>query len=141
MDLESLLKATNRLSDSKEIERLIIEAAKPYEAEMIDLNTSQLSDGKLSTNKKVTPKYSPEYAKFKGFKTPDLHLEGDFYAGFNIEFKEKSMIFDSNDDKTPKLETRYSSDIFGLTDKNKQEAVEEYIADDFIKLIANELTK
>lgn len=142
MSFESLLKATNRLSDPKEIERLIIEAAEPFEAEMVDLNTSQLEESTLSTGKKVTPKYaSKEYADYKGKANPDLKLEGDFYAGFNIEFKDTFMLFDSNDEKANRLEDKYSSDIYGLTDKNKQEAVNEHIADEFIKKIEDELTK
>lgn len=137
---DEFLISSKRLSNPKYLEELVIKAAKPFAPEMIDFNTDQLSKGKLSTGKKITPDYSNEYAKFKGFKTPDLKLEGEYYSGKYIEFKNTSFLMGSNDEKADKLENKYSLDIDGLTDSNLNESGE-LIADDFIKEITNEFIK
>jgi len=111
---------------------IVTEAMMEAEAEIIDLNTSQLEEGKLSTGANVYPDYAiPEYAKFKksrGSKAPpgvpDLKLEGGFYGGFDISKVSEGLLIESKDPKAPKLEFDYGSDIYGLTDNNKTKVVE-----------------
>jgi hypothetical protein len=137
---------TKKYSSEKELSGLVVSALSNYEAEIIDLNTSQLEQGKLSTGKDTEEYLSDNYAKFKksigSISSPkaDLKLTGDFYDGFNIDFKSYQLIFESTDSKAPKLERQYSIDIYGLTDKNKAEALE-YAKDDVINELNNEFTK
>lgn len=99
------------------------------QAELIDLNTSQLEQGKTSESKFITPEYrSDDYAQFKQsqgskapFGTPDLKLTGDFYSGFKAEVAPKYLEITSTDKKSGKLQKKYGDEIYGLTDKNKSE--------------------
>lgn len=105
---------------SIELPALVTQAAKNVEAELADLNVSQMNEGILSTGGKITPQYSNAYANFKGFKTPNLKLEGDFHSGVFADAKTDYIEFDSTDYKTEKLEDKYSSNIFGIAPKNEQ---------------------
>jgi len=105
---------------SIELPTLVTQAAKNVEAELADLNVSQMNEGILSTGEKITPQYSNAYANFKGFKTPNLKLEDDFHSGVFADAKTDYIEFDSTDYKAEKLEDKYSSNIFGIAPKNEQ---------------------
>jgi hypothetical protein len=98
----------------------------------------------LSTGSKLELYQSVLYALDKekmnplpGFLHPDLFLTGEFFNGFFVEVDNDSYLIYSKDEKTEDLVKRYSDDIFGLTDQNKEifadtylyEAVTQYIAD------------
>ena len=105
-----------------------VEAIMENKAEIIDLNTSQLSIGLNAQGEQISPEYqNPDYAKLKksiGSKAslgiPDLKLEGDFYSGFDIVKRGDMAWIDSKDEKTPKLERKYDF-IFGIMPRNWNE--------------------
>ena len=147
MSFKNLANNTKILSDPKFIEGLIVKALFPLEAEMIDLNTGQLSEGLYSTGKKMEFYESDEYAKFKksiGSKVSpvrDQKVSGDFYEGWTVEFKSNFVLFDSSDSKTSTIVKRDGIDVFGLTNKSVSELVELGLSDNFQDLFLNELTK
>jgi len=144
--LENLERNTKFLSDPENLYRLIVSELSKKEAEIIDLNTGQLEVGKLSTGKDTREYSNPEYAKLKksmGSKSGnnmDFKLEGDFYEGFEIDFNNTELTFDSTDEKTAKLTSNLFGgiDIFGLTDENWNEILDEL---DIGEIIKDELTK
>lgn len=87
---------------------------------MLDYNEAQLDQMKNADNKTITPSYSLNYAKFKGFKNPNLKLSGDFRNAMYIDFKANELQFSSTDWKTGLLTDKYGPDIFGLTKENAE---------------------
>ena len=128
MPFTRLLNNVNKIVN--DIDNITVGAMMEVKEEIIDLNTSQLEAGKLSTDKNLDSYTSDAYARFKksiGSKSSpiaDLKLTGDFYSGFNVQFKSDSLVFDSSDSKAPNLEKEWSKDIYGLTNKNKSEVSE-----------------
>lgn len=128
---------------------IVVKVAISHDAELADLNLSQLEKGYLSTGERTEEYASDDYKNLKRFlgaqslPYADLKLEGDFYEGWKVEnISDKWIDFDSTDSKTHDLENKYSSDIFGLTDKNKSEAVDIIINDDdLIKKVHERLTR
>lgn len=140
MTLDSFISRVSNLS----AEKLIAQAASLRKEELADLNVIQLSEGKLSTGQNISPNYeSDDYAKFKksiGSKSspiPDLILTGAFTEGINVDIQGNRILFDSSDEKTNHLESKYSFDIFGVTDKNLIETLDADIA----KIIDNEISE
>jgi len=122
-----------------ELPYLVAQAGSKVEAEMADLNVEQMNEGILSTGKKITPKYSANYAKRKGFTTPNLNDEGDFHSGVFVETKQDYFVFDSTDYKTSKLEIKYSHEIFGIAPKNEQKQAD-FIDPYLLELIDKKLS-
>ena len=90
---------------------------------LLDLNRRQLKEEhKTAKGKPVSPQYSRSYAAFKGFKTPNLFLTGEFQRAFTIEAKGKAFNISSSDDKTEKLTDKYGTDIFGISKEDQQDA-------------------
>lgn len=89
----------------------------------IDLNTSQLLQGKDSKDEALKPYRSEQYALFKRVLNPlgvtDLRLKGGFYRGIFLHADKFPVSFDSADYKTPILTEKYGNDIFGLDKKDK----------------------
>lgn len=138
MELKTLYK--NTLEVQRTLPTLTAIAGEKNKEELADLNVSQMDEGLLSTGSKIVPDYHPNYAAFKGFKTPNLKDTGDFHSGVFVERKGDRLLFDSKDDKTNKLESKYSSDIFGIAPKNEQTATDE-IEDDLFNVIETQLEK
>ena len=90
--------------------------------QLINLNRDQLSSHKLSTGATITPSYSPSYAAFKGFSEPDLKLTGSFHREMFIKVSDDKYNIGSADSKTLKLLAKYSNDIFGIAESNKNKA-------------------
>jgi rhodanese-related sulfurtransferase len=108
------------------------------EAELLDLNTSQLFKGERADGSKITPEYSEQTVRYKkAVNQPSdrvtLFDEGDFYRGFFADTTKFPVLLESNDIKTGKLVDKYEPTIFGLNQENKvvfsksiQEDIEEY---------------
>lgn len=93
------------------------------EQRILNQNKSQLQQGKTSGNQKITPEYSPKYAEFKGFRTPNLYLTGEFYSEFVLQEQSGVFHFGSADWKSQILIDKYGIEIFGLTDENMAEFI------------------
>lgn len=144
-----LIDNVNEIIDN--LEPLIVQEMKREEAQIIDMNTAQLSEGKLDNDTFIQPELkSEEYAKEKkamGGKAPlgvpDLHNEGNFYSGFFTKEEKDGLSISSSDEKTDKLEKKYSNirspkqgRIFGLNEENRL-----ILANEIINPIQNELSK
>lgn len=130
MDLQQLQANLKRINP----ESLAIKILKELSPEIIDLNTSQLSKGVDATGDSLPEYSSDEYYSAKraqGIATAgrkyNLYLSGDFYSGFDVEFKGADAIIDSKDDKTGYLVALTTPDIFGLTDENMDEVRKQFI--------------
>jgi len=114
--------------------------------EIIRLNQSQLHLGENAAGGQLSPIYrSKTYAEFKASLStyeapnyvPDLYLTGDFYKSFGIEIGRNEYNIFSNDNKADDLMLKYK-DIFGLTDQNKEIAMQ-LVTKTFVNLISNKL--
>ena len=137
-ELEQLYK--NVISVREELNTLVAIAGEKNKEELADLNVEQMNEGLRSDGKKIVPEYSPNYAKLKGFKTPNLKLTGDFHSGVFVERKGDKLLFDSSDEKTDKLESQYTENIFGIAPKNEQKAADE-MDEDVLKEVETQLNK
>jgi len=114
--------------------------------EIIRLNQSQLHLGENASGGQLSPLYrSKIYAEFKASLStyeapnyvPDLYLTGNFYKSFNIDIGRNEYDIFSNDNKADDLMLKYK-DIFGLTDKNKEIAMQ-LVTKTFVNLISDKL--
>ena len=125
----NLVEFSKRLSQTiAGFDNLINRAVFEHEAEIIDLNTAQLSEGKDKTGEYLRDYRSESYAKFKiargskaPFMTPNLYLEGDFYRGFELDREGADFDIFSTDQKNDKLKGMYGEDIFGLSEESKSD--------------------
>jgi hypothetical protein len=72
-----------------------------------------------ATGKAITPEYSLNNQKKKGFKNPNLLDTGAFQRAIKTTVKGKEIEFTSTDYKTEKLTEKYGEDIFGLTKESR----------------------
>ena len=137
----------NVASVIQNIDEIVLRAAMLNENYIVDLNTSQLSEGKTSKGNPITPEYfSSFYAKYKksiGAKpaegTPDLKVSGDFYSGFFVKKERGWLELHSSDWKEGLLTAKYA-DIMGLNTNSLKE-LKPYILPDTQKLIKDEIRK
>jgi hypothetical protein len=128
--IRDIISKLQRDGSKEALEKSLLSIVKANQAGVIDLNLSQLSEGKDSDGKEIQPPYSPltvMIKKSKGQPTDRVTLrdEGDFYSKFTLESQKFPITLDSKDLKTPKLTEKYGSEIFGLTEKSKDELVQE----------------
>jgi len=97
---------------------------------LLQLNKAQLKASKTSkggaliNSRTGSSKYSPAYAKKKGYSNPDLFVNGYFYKEMDIVYNEPSeYVISSYADFTKYLVEMYSEDIFGINDKKKAQAI------------------
>lgn len=123
----------NNITDLRaNLVQLGIDTMVENEAEIIDLNTSQVEQG-LSSEGGILGEYENDnYAAFKqsiGSKAPagivDLKLTGDFISGFYAEpfggnDERAGLFIDSRDGKSARLESKYDG-IFGVAPENQNE--------------------
>jgi hypothetical protein len=120
-----------------------------YLPEMIDANTRQLRRGELNDGDALEPYRSAIYLDFKqslaSYKAtppiPDLYVTGEFQDSFFAEVDDSGIIFDSADDKTAQLESKYSVDIFGIQPKEWEKIKQEYILPELVEAIHNAMFK
>lgn len=97
-----------------------------YEGEITRLNKENLSKGKTSEGDNIKPDYSPDYAKKKGKKTPDLFINGSFYDSiFVTTTNEPELLVTSNlnvkgFELADHLSKRYTVNIYGITDQQAE---------------------
>lgn len=85
---------------------------------IIQAQREQMLSSKLSTGTPILPKYSPAYAKKKGYTDPDLRLTGEMQDEIFADIRENIIVIDSADDpdKVSRLVGQYGPDIFGLNE-------------------------
>lgn len=100
-----------------------------------DANALQLKEGLRADGSDITPEYSPftvEEKKIKGqpFDRVTLKDSGDFWEGIKIKAAGNELTYDATDPKSDKLQEKYGEDILGLSDENKTEFIQAYLADE-----------
>lgn len=101
---------------------MIAESLQDVDQELIDINREQMQESKRADDELITPKYSPGYAKFKGFQNPNLKLTGAFHRFMTFITDGRQFFFSSDDEKTPKLTGKYSMKIFGIAPSKQDKA-------------------
>ena len=120
----------------KKLDKILIDAVKKFEAEIIDMNTAQLDAGSDGEGNPIEPAYTGftvAIKRSKGQPTNRVTLkdEGDFQNAFFMNTGANWFALGSNDSKTQKLERKYGKDIFGLTQEHI-EGVKDLIRPDVV---------
>lgn len=115
-------------------------AIRELKDELISLNKSQLKEGKRADGTDLPP-YTPKYAKRKRkpLRPKTLYDTGDFYKGFDINFFKEYYEAFSRDYKDAFLPGKWGEEIYGLTDKSKEE-VNKMLAEKLSNLIIQRQT-
>lgn len=140
--IDRKLEALKAFQDSAP--RRVIDQAKEFEAEIIDLNTAQLYEGRESTGAPITPAYRPltvTIKRAKGQPTDRVTLKdtGDYYASFKVRFGPEYLAIYATDGKAEKLERKYGEDVYGLDENSLQEVIDlirEPLIETFKKTVA-----
>lgn len=117
-----LIIATLKATD---FEQECLKAIRVRGAEVLDMNTGQLMDGKTSADTPVLPAYAPMTIFLKRIKGQPLRVtlydEGNFQEAFYMEAGSFPIKIRSKDWKEGKLVEKYGENIFGLTQTNLEE--------------------
>jgi hypothetical protein len=97
-----------------------------------DANTEQLSQGKDSTGKELTPEYADltrTLKEIKGQPTDRVTLrdKGDFYTSIVAKLGGKQFEMVATDPKTDELQQKYGEEIVGLTESTLEEFRQDYV--------------
>jgi hypothetical protein len=152
-NLLKLVDATKKLSSEKFIERLIIDSANEHNKELIELIKGQIRvgvKGDGSRTLKYTDdgsRFNPNYYVAKVKKTTAKQMpfrnyenEGDFLGDMFAFARDISIFVGSQDEKTPFIEGEEGSELFELTEENKDEFAKFWVPT-FIKKIRDEFKK
>jgi hypothetical protein len=122
-----------------DLEEVARKAVADNDSLVIDMNTSQLMEGKDSEGNDLAPYRNPDYAAFKATLNPkgvtDLKLSGDFHRGFFLRKQQFPMTIESQDYKEERLTKKYGEQIFGLNQENKEELAKSYVLPECRKAI------
>jgi len=141
MELKKLHKNTIEVGKNLKLSAAI--AGEKNKEELADLNVSQMEKGIGGDGKKIKPDYAPFYADFKGFKTPNLKVTGDYHSSISVERKGEKLLFFSDDEGSEKvsfLEDHYRNEQYGISPQNEQKAADE-IEPDLFKIVETQLEK
>jgi len=123
----------------QQLDKILIDSVKKFEAEIIDMNTAQLDAGINGEGNPIEPAYTGftvrvKQEKGQEYRFPTLEDEGDFKRDFFMTTGKDYFALGSSDIKTQKLERKYGKDIFGLTQENI-DAVKDLIRPDVIEAL------
>lgn len=136
--MDKLDKLINRLQDfESEILWTIRTTMQENVSTLLDMNIQDQLYNKGITREDIKISSYAPYAestirikKMKGQPTARVTLrdEQDFHNSFYTEFRDDEMEIKALDWKSDFLEFQYGSEIFGLTDQNRDEFARDYIA-------------
>lgn len=113
----------------EEQEKAILKIVDEYEPVAVDLNTSQLLEGKDSKGEMLAPYRNKEYAAFKATlnsrRVRDLKLTGDFHDSIFQDSSKFPVEHWATDEKTVFLVAGYGADILGIPEDKKDEFTEQ----------------
>lgn len=129
------------IRDAKEFESdtdsILLKLVKVEERAVINMNINdQLFNGLNADGQQIRPPYRPLTVIIKKqlgqpFDRVTLRNTGKFINSWFIDFRNAEFFLDAGDQKKIKLLRKYSSRIFGLTDKNVNKLIG-LIEDDFV---------
>lgn len=114
----------------RSLDEIVLDEVKVNEAVIISFNAfDQIYQGKLANNQRIRPPYAASTIRKKikkghPYDRVTLRDRGPFLDSMFIEYGSDQFEFGSSDFKTPFLEARYSSLIFGLSDDNLQRMID-----------------
>jgi len=125
---------------------ILIASIQETAADYAVLNTNQLYEGVDGTGQKIAPQYASEgYADMKskmnsapGYGTPDLHLTGAFYRGYQLVVEGDELIKDSNVEYADELFEKYGNHIGQLDAENHEQYVDNTLAPVFYDKVREE---
>jgi hypothetical protein len=128
--LRQLLVVSASKLNEQTFKRIILNAVKEQESDVLDLQKDQLNAGLLDKGDAIEPPYAPFTVQKKKKKGQDadrvtLRDTGSFYNKQYVKFHRESFEITSRDRKTQKLKRKYDGrgrlggDVFGLTDESK----------------------
>lgn len=138
------------LANKEKVYELFFEVVKSFESYLIDFNLIRLEEGedifgnivgryKRSTELEALFGEGPKPIKPKKEGEPyNFQWTGGLFDGMYIEFTKDSFTFTSKDSKTPELKVKYKN-IFGLQERDLNEAMRDKLYPGFMKLIRNQL--
>lgn len=147
--LEQQLKKAKQLNPKK-LSSELFSVIRKIDKDLIELNTkNQLyqgfnAEGKRLVNQKTKRTvYSPLTEEISGGRKKagdpyNFYDTGDFFGGFYIKVSKDKAVFGSKDSKTPLLIEEYG-EIFGLTDKNLRQTIQNKILPIFLKYLKTNL--
>jgi hypothetical protein len=106
------------------------EAINDTAGQYINLQKEQMFAGINEEGFPIQPPYAARTVaikKKKGQPTDRVTLKdtGDFYSDMFLDVRDNDFVIDSADSKTDELLKKYGEEIFGLTEKNQDQYVEE----------------
>lgn len=106
---------------SIDINNIVEESIEETTDDLISENKKQLLAGFDSQGNRLQRYQSNKYARVKneynplpGLGNPDLNLTGSFFSGFEANVSGNTITELSTDSKSPELEQKYGSQIFGV---------------------------
>jgi hypothetical protein len=111
------------------LHQLVVDSVDETKDTFKELNTQQMSEGKLNTDDEITyvPKgytgYSKPYARKRqrmGLQTKhvDLKVEGDYYEGYTAKVNDTDVELSSTVPHARYIEQMYTNKVLGLTPEN-----------------------
>ena len=117
--MEELDELVLKLESIIDFQRVFLrEVVSENEQLIAGLVTSQMERGETGEGTPIRPEYSPGYAAFKGFSTPDLKLTGAFHASVYADAEQDDIIIDATDSKRGQLTAKYGENILSLQERN-----------------------
>ena len=107
------------------VNEVIADSMEATRGKLAAYQRDQMLHGETSEGKKIGRYKNPDYARKKfamnqlaGLGNMDFKLTGDFHREVIIDVRERLVVFDSGDSKTPKL-LRIAPNVFGLNADNR----------------------
>lgn len=134
---ELLIDMERRMSQIVTLQKVfMMQVIEENKAVLANLVTAQMDRGETGTGADIRPEYTPQYAAFKGFSTPDLKLEGDFHRSVFARAESDGIEIGATDFKTERLIAKYGENILSLQDGSINEFNEDVLLPEM--LIKNE---
>ncbi len=127
--IEEVLQQLSKVTPEAQ-EKALLSIVKKNEADLVDLNISQMLGGRNADGSEISPAYTPftvriKKAKGQTYDRVTLRDEGDFQQSMFAKTEKFPVILDSKDSKSQMLQAKYGDEIFGLDTQNKTLFVEE----------------
>lgn len=139
--IEDLIQRVKSVNDGLTSGEWVRDIIVDNEAYIVDLNVEdQLYERgvnalgvSISDYKPYSP-FTVEIKRMKGQPTNRVTLRdtGDFHSSFYVEAGNEQFEIKAADDKTASLIKKYGREIFGLTDENLKDIIENYIYPDLL---------
>lgn len=121
------------------------EALNDTRNEYINKQRDQLFTGKKEDGREILPAYSPRTVAIKKKKNQPtdrvtLKDTGDFYAEIFLDTRETEFVIDSADPKAGQLIEKYGENIFGLSEPNQEEYINNHLEGSFVERVEKKLS-